>query len=164
MPLPKSLEDLTAMKAVLKALWSRVSKKDTSMFAEYASDASSLVNASFGKKILSYQKALLSKDAKKIAAAKEKCKTAFTSLEEKVKERIVKVKESEKKKAAAVKAKAAAAAAAAKAKSSTKAKKTTTKKAKKTKTKSKSSSAEKSSSFLWGGSVEDEDSDFEFDF
>ena len=156
MPLPKSLEDLTAMKAVLKALWSRISKKDTSMFAEYASDASELVNAGFGKKILSYQKALLSKDAKKIAAAKEKCKTAFTTLEEKVKERIVKVKEADKKKALAAKAKAAAAAAKAKAKKTTK----TTKKSK-----SKSPSGEKSSSYLWGGSVEDEeDSDFEFDF
>lgn len=97
MPLPSNLEDLNAMKAILNGMWSRILKKNIDMFDEYAEDASKLVNAKFGKTIISYHRALLSKNHAKITEAREKCKLAFVTIGEKVKERIVKVKELQKK-------------------------------------------------------------------
>jgi hypothetical protein len=97
MTLPKTLEELKAMKAVVKKMTKIVIQKNVSEFASYAADAESLLGKSAGAKILSFKKAIeakaSAKKAEKVAAAGAKVKALFDKWVEKIDAKVEKVKE-----------------------------------------------------------------------
>ena len=97
MPLPKSVDELKALKAIAKKMSSLVkSKKNLSNFEEYATDATSVMGKTMGNRILAVKKAMSQKkpSAEKIAEKMAKLQDAFAKLIEKVDAQVTKVKES----------------------------------------------------------------------
>jgi hypothetical protein len=113
MPLPKTVDELKALKDIIKAMAKliaskrsktgqvKVKKDNVSKFDEYAADASSVLGPSIGKSILSLKKSATAKKpkAETVEAKAGKVLASFEKLAAKVDAAMVKVKEAEKKKA-----------------------------------------------------------------
>jgi len=158
-----SIADLKELKTKISAMKKNLVQSKVGDFARLASAAESALGKSFSNKILSFKKAIDSKNTKstpkkveKVKVVGDKLQAALSTKSTKLTVKIDKMVAKEKKAAAALKAKASKAAKAVKKPKATKAKKPKATKAKKSKAKT-------PASFMWGGEDEDlNESDLEF--